>query len=198
MNYLAHAYLSFNLPQILVGNMISDYVKGRQKFAYPAAVQLGIQLHRDIDLFTDLHQATKEASVFFKPAVGRYAGAFVDVVYDHFLALELEQMQGQVLKQLASQTYNTLQNFEGDLPVVFKQMLPYMVSQNWLGNYGSLWGIQQSFIGVARRARYLTASNAVFELFQTHYQSLHKCYKQFFPAVKTFTLQQLQNPLFKL
>lgn len=30
MNYLAHAYLSFDEPEILVGNMISDFVKGKK------------------------------------------------------------------------------------------------------------------------------------------------------------------------
>jgi acyl carrier protein phosphodiesterase len=29
MNYLAHAVLSFQQPDILTGNMISDFVKGR-------------------------------------------------------------------------------------------------------------------------------------------------------------------------
>ena len=32
MNYLAHAYLSFNKPDILAGNIISDFVKGKKKF----------------------------------------------------------------------------------------------------------------------------------------------------------------------
>ena len=31
MNYLAHAYLSFGDPDILAGNMISDFVKGKKK-----------------------------------------------------------------------------------------------------------------------------------------------------------------------
>ncbi len=35
MNYLAHAYLSFGDPDILAGNMISDFVKGKKKFDYP-------------------------------------------------------------------------------------------------------------------------------------------------------------------
>lgn len=30
MNYLAHAFLSFNHQPILTGNMISDFVKGKQ------------------------------------------------------------------------------------------------------------------------------------------------------------------------
>ena len=61
MNYLAHAYLSFNHPEILTGNMISDFVKGKKKFDYPTTIQKGIMLHRAIDQFTDTHEATKEA-----------------------------------------------------------------------------------------------------------------------------------------
>ena len=88
MNYLAHAYLSFNDPEILLGNMISDYVKGRKKFDYEPGILKGIMLHRAIDTFTDQHPVTKTAMKFFKPAYGLYAGAFVDVVYDHFLVLD--------------------------------------------------------------------------------------------------------------
>ena len=68
MNYLAHAYLSFNQQEILVGNMISDFVKGKTKFNYPEGIQKGIALHRAIDEFTDTHPATKEAAAFFRPA----------------------------------------------------------------------------------------------------------------------------------
>ncbi len=60
MNYLAHAYLSFNMPDILVGNMISDFIKGKKQFDYPLPVQKGIRLHRAIDTFTDTHAATQE------------------------------------------------------------------------------------------------------------------------------------------
>ncbi len=88
MNYLAHAYLSFSRPDLLVGNMISDFVKGRQKLNYSTGIQQGIVLHRQIDHFTDTHPATHDAKQYFKPAVGLYAGAFIDIVYDHFLALD--------------------------------------------------------------------------------------------------------------
>jgi acyl carrier protein phosphodiesterase len=86
MNYLAHAYLSFEITDIAVGNMISDFVKGKQKLDYPIAIQQGIMLHRFIDSFTDSHAVTRQAKSFFKEAYGLYAGPLVDVVYDHFLA----------------------------------------------------------------------------------------------------------------
>jgi acyl carrier protein phosphodiesterase len=86
MNYLAHAYLSFDDEEILTGNIISDFVKGKKKFDYPSRIQAGINLHRIIDNFTDQHEATREAKEFLRPHYRLYSGAFVDVVYDHFLA----------------------------------------------------------------------------------------------------------------
>src|SRR5215469_17022272 len=91
MNYLAHAYLSFDQPEIVVGNMISDFVKGKKRFEFPEQIQKGIMLHRSIDAFTDEHAATKKAKEVFKPVVGLYAGAFIDIVYDHFLALDANE-----------------------------------------------------------------------------------------------------------
>ena len=61
MNYLAHAYFSFNHTDILTGNMISDFVKGKKKYDYPPGIQKGIALHREIDEFTDAHEATRLA-----------------------------------------------------------------------------------------------------------------------------------------
>ena len=86
MNYLAHVVLSFDQPEILTGNMISDFVKGKTKFNFSPIVQKGIHLHRLIDTFTDFNPVTKKAKEFFRPEYRLYSGAFVDVVYDHFLA----------------------------------------------------------------------------------------------------------------
>ncbi len=77
--------------------MISDFVKGKKKFDYPVAIHNGIMLHRYIDTFTDEHEATKEAKQVFRPAYRLYSGAFVDVVYDHFLATDENEFTGQSL-----------------------------------------------------------------------------------------------------
>ena len=67
MNYLAHAYLSFGHKEVLTGNMISDFVKGKARFQYPEGIQKGIMLHRAIDDFTDTHPATAIAKEIFRP-----------------------------------------------------------------------------------------------------------------------------------
>lgn len=194
MNLLAHAYLSFNDPNILVGNMISDYVKGKTKFLYPPAIQKGIALHRAIDSFTDEHPATKEAKQFFRSSYRLYAGACIDVVYDHFLANDSKEFANEeALKKFAAGTYAGLEQHKEWLPQKFAAMLPYMQHDNWLYHYRFRFGIEKSFGGLVRRSAYLTDSLTAFHIFETNYQSLQQCYDHFFPGVKKMAADWLQN-----
>jgi acyl carrier protein phosphodiesterase len=193
LNYLAHAYLSFKNPEILVGNLISDFVKGKKKFNYPVEIQKGIALHRMIDEFTDNHQATSLAKVFFKPAYGLYAGAFMDIVYDHFLANDPKEFHNaNELQYFAQHTYKQLAPYENIFPEKFRMMFYYMQSQNWLYNYQFKKGIHSSFIGMVRRAKFIRDAQPAFSIFENHYEELKKCYQTFFPDIKNFAYTQLQ------
>ncbi len=196
MNLLAHAHLSFNEPQIVVGNMISDFVKGKKQYDYPALIYKGITLHRAIDNFTDTHQATREIKLIFRPQYRLYAGAFTDVVYDHFLANDTAAFATENhLKDFTAATYNTLRNYSAVLPENFKQMLPHMIEHDWLYNYRFTGGIEQSFKGLVRRAAYLKESDIAFALFNQHYETIKLLYTLFYPQLKMFAAHQLQHLL---
>ncbi len=195
MNYLAHAYLSFNDPQVLTGNMISDYVKGKKQYDYPTVIQAGIQLHRAIDFFTDQHAASKVISNLFWPQYRLYGAAFADIVYDYFVANDKEQFATEAaLRSFTQQTYFLLQQNTAFFPAKFAGMFPYMQSQNWLYNYQYDWGIQKSFQGLARRAAYIPETEIAFEIFLNNKTILQEQYNIFFPSVKKFaadTMYQL-------
>jgi acyl carrier protein phosphodiesterase len=196
MNYLAHACLSFNIPGVLTGNMISDFVKGKKQFNYPLPVQKGIQLHRQIDAFTDSHIVTHQMKQFFKPHYRLYAGAFCDVVHDHFLANDINEFKTEgALLHFSEFVYEKLYQDEELLPDMFKKMLPYMKNQNWLYNYRTAWGMQKSFGGLVRRSKYLTESESAFEVFNENYAVFQQLYNQFYPELKTFAAHQLQQLL---
>ena len=197
MNYLAHAYLSFSIPEIAVGNLISDFVKGKKKLEYPETIQKGISLHRAIDTFTDAHEITRQAKVFFRPDYGLYSGALTDVVYDHFLANDPREFPGEGLAAFAERTYEQLAPFQPLFPERFGRMFPYMRSQNWLYHYRYKEGIYNSFTGLSRRAAYMESPQRACELFEIHYKELEACYTLFFPELKEFalaTLKQLMAP----
>ena len=190
INYLAHAYLSFNEPEILVGNLISDFVKGKKKFDYATGIQEGITLHRLIDTFTDDHEATREAKNIFRPYYRLYSGAFVDVVYDHFLAKDENEFSEKSLYDFSISTYATLDKYQTVFPDRFATLFPYMKQHNWFFNYRSLQGTTSSFGGLVRRATYLTESNTAGELFEKYYQPLLECYRQFWKELKPFARRQ--------
>lgn len=191
MNYLAHAYLSFNEPEITVGNMISDFVKGKKKFDFSPGIQTGISLHRAIDEFTDSHEATISAKQFFRPHYRLYSSAFIDIVYDHFLANDAAEFSSpDALFAFSQDTYNMLAAYEAVFPVSFLMMFPFMRQHNWLYNYRFTEGIRKSFGGLARRARYIADPAPAYHIFEANYEALKQGYDAFFPSLKHFAAQR--------
>ena len=193
MNYLAHAYLSFNIPGLLIGNMISDFVKGRKKFDYRPDILFGIELHRAIDDFTDFHPATKDAKQLFQPDYGLYSGALMDVVYDYFIANDASLFTNVSLEDFSANTYSTLDLHVALLPPAFAAVFPYMKKYNWLLNYRNVTGIERSFEGLAQRARYMSDSSAAYRLFVNNIDSLKVNYELFFPRLVDFTRKYIAD-----
>ena len=194
MNYLAHAWLSFHQPEITVGNIISDFIKGKKQYDFSAGIQEGIRLHRAIDEFTDSHPATKELKEFFRPEYRLYAGAFGDVVYDYFLANDKNEFpSASALEDFSASVYAIIDERFQELPAGFQRLFPYMRSQDWLFNYREPWLIERSFHGLERRAIYLQESGIAFKIFSENIEVMRSCYMSFFPELKAFAIHKLQE-----
>lgn len=193
MNYLAHAVLSFQHPEILTGNMICDFVKGSQQYQYSLGIQQGIRLHRAIDTFTDQHPAIREAKLLLKPAAGGYSGPFIDIAFDHFLSLDSAEIPTEGWENFSKSVYKQLEAQSSLLPETFKKILPYMIQHNWLTNYQYTHAIEKSFHGIARRAKYLDDASAAFQMFKKEYDTLQTIYSNFFPELKTYAITKMQE-----
>lgn len=187
MNFLAHAYLSFDTDAVLVGNMISDFIKGKAWEKYPTGIQHGIRLHRMIDDFTDTHPVFRAARSYLAPAVGRYSGAFLDIIYDHFLATDPTRFTPDTLAVFAQHVYKVVGESIGEAPPRFVQTFTYMKEHNWLYNYSLREGVARSLEGMVRRAHYLPAGAPVYPLFEAHYEELAGSYRKFFPELEAYT-----------
>jgi acyl carrier protein phosphodiesterase len=195
LNFLAHAYLSFGNEELTVGNLISDFVKGRKKFDYPQAIQNGITLHRSIDEFTDANEITRLAKEIFRPAYRLYSGAFIDVVYDHFLANDKNEFTGDTLFSFSQEVYKILEQYSNHMPERFARMFPYMKNQNWLYGYREKEMIKNSFNGLVRRSTYMTESHTAYSLFEEYYSELRVYYTEFIREVKPFAKQRMEELL---
>ncbi|MBF8457421.1 DUF479 domain-containing protein [Kaistella sp. G5-32] len=179
MNYLAHSFLAFSDEQI-VGQFLEDVIPNRDRFSFSAKIQEGITLHREVDTFTDAHPELSAAKKIFSPLVRLYAGAFVDVSMDYFLANSLSD---QVLKNHAEKVYQVLRKYESLLPERLVRMVNGMEKDNWLYNYKQDWGIQYSMQNVLNKAKYLDKDLPVFEVFMKNKPQLKKHFDIFFPEL---------------
>ena len=183
MNYLAHSYLAFSEQQ-LVGQFLEDYIRNNERFSLPKELLHGVKLHREIDTFTDAHDAIHEAKKIFSPLVRLYSGAFVDVAMDYFLANDTKENSVEGWKSHSIYVYSTLEKYKRLFPETFHRMLERMKSDDWLFNYREDWGIKFSMKNVLNKAKYLNPELPVFDVFMENKQLLKECYNQFFPDLK--------------
>lgn len=195
MNFLAHSFLTFNDGQI-VGQFLEDFIRNKDRYSFPQDIQDGITLHRAIDTFTDSHPAIHEAKKVFSPLVRLYAGAFVDVSLDYFVANDLRLNSLQGWKKHSLKVYRVLHEHYEYLPDNFRYMLTRMEQDNWLYNYRHDQNIKFSMRNVLNKAKYLDKDIPVFEAFLENKDILQKCYDDFFPDLMAHA--KAENALLQL
>lgn len=185
MNFLAHLYLSGNDPEIMVGNFIGDFVRGRNVHEqFKQNIALGIELHREIDEFTDSHLVVLESKKRLRPKYRHYAPVIVDVFYDHFLAIHWPTLHPQSLPDFATYAYSQLERHEAFLPERVLQMMPYMIRGNWLVNYAKTEGIHRALSGMSRRTPYDSKMDEATYDLEKYFKEFEAEFLLFFPELK--------------
>ena len=182
MNFLAHALLSGNDDDILIGNFIADAVKGNSMNGFGEEIRKGILLHREIDTYTDHHPVFIRSKHRIIGEYDKFSGVIIDIYYDHFLAANWETYSDKELSEFALYVYRLmLENYEF-LPPRSKRILPYMVIHNWLVGYSRFKDLQWVFNGMSRRSsKYHSGMEGAVESLKKHYNEFQEDFKEFFP-----------------
>lgn len=193
LNYLAHAYLFQGNPDIRFGNLIADFVKGRQIHSYNPLVQEGIRIHRFIDVFTDKHPLIHQAVDFFKPHY-RFSGpVFVDILLDHFLANDLTRFENDTLMEFTRDVYLMIQERTHLLNEEMTKFFGYMEEYNWLYHYKNREGIEKSIRGICKRHPVLGEADPALDIFESRFHDLKAIYQDFFPELHEEVRKKFQT-----
>jgi acyl carrier protein phosphodiesterase len=191
MNYLAHLFLSFGDPKIMVGNFIADSVKGRQLLTFQPEIQHGIILHRRIDTYTDQHPLTAQSRGRIRHRYRKYSGVIVDIYYDHFLAANWKDYSDQPLQLFTKNAYRVLFSHYLLMPARMKRILPAMAMGNWLASYASIDNLGLALSGIATRTRFDSQMQHATEELVMYYEDLKNDFRQFFPDIITYARHQV-------
>jgi acyl carrier protein phosphodiesterase len=193
VNFLAHLFLSGNDPEIMVGNFIGDFVRGKNIYdQFRHNIALGIELHREIDEFTDSHAVVKESKVRLRPKYRHYSPVIIDMYYDHFLAKNWHVYHTNPLNQYTSEAYAILNKFKDQLPERVQGLLPHIIKGNWLYNYSRIEGIHGALSGMSQRTPYESRMNEASLDLQKFYAEFEDEFSRFFPELQRMSSQFIE------
>jgi len=193
LNFLAHAYLSFGEPKVLIGNYIGDFVRGDLSRTYDPEIIIGVLLHREIDAYTDSHPIVKRAQALLKPVYARYSTVITDMYFDHFLSKYWDEYHPLPIDLYANKVYETLGENKDILPSNFLIAYDMMVSYNWLVSYGRLDGIRDAMMGVAKRTTFNSKMETAHLFLEENYDVLLGYFREFFPELVEYSKLRLEE-----
>ncbi|MBS1634524.1 MAG: DUF479 domain-containing protein [Bacteroidetes bacterium] len=193
MNYLAHIYLSFGNEELMVGNYITDALRGMNINRFSPAVQNGIRLHRKIDAFTDSHPLFWESKRKFSGEFDKFSGILVDIYYDHILARYFERFSEIPLEQYARQQYEVLRKYYPIFPDHAQRFFDYMTSRNILFEYSKLDGIELVLTHLSKRLeRHGCSLQDSVPLFRENMEQIEKEFFAFFDELHAYSRDQAE------
>lgn len=188
MNWLAHALLSKPDVEFRLGNLLADLVKGRDRQTMTAAFQEGCRHHQKIDAFTDNHASVHRSRARIGGGYRHATGILVDIFYDHFLALDWMRYSAEPLDTFTARLYSDMRVGMSHFSDEARQALEGMVTEDRLGSYRRLDGIEAALRRVsmrlaARIGEDLKLERGITEL-TANFDGLRSDFDVFFPQLR--------------
>ncbi len=186
MNFLTHLYLSNGAPELLVGNLMGDFVKGRLDGRFPPGIKRGILLHQEIDSFTGQNGHFLRSKRRLDPSFGHYRGVLVDLFYDHFLAAHWEDYADVPLSVFISDAWRVLGEHKKYLPDKLQRIMPFMF-RDWMPSYSDIAGIEAVLQRMSLRLKRANRLGEGTEELSRNYGELYGDFRYFLPELITFS-----------
>ncbi len=181
MNFLAHQYLSMDIPAIKVGNLLGEFVRGKNYQQYPPIIQKGVLLHRKIDEFTDNHDTVLKLVREMNPVFHKYSPVILDVLFDYCLAKNWWRFSNVSLQNFCNKTYDELDSFHYMLPKEINEFVVGMRDNNWLFHYENYNGIQKSLGNLKKRTSFENNIEDAVKYLYAREGRIESSFFEFFP-----------------
>lgn len=183
MNHLAHAVLSCDDADLLMGNMLTDMVNKKEADLIDQKFQKGISLHRAIDRFMDGHSITKKAKDILRPTQSKYAAVSIDLLWDYVLMKHWDRYMNESLSSFSTHIYEALKSNFGMIPEGLMLRFDKMISHQFLEIYQE----RESFAGVLermnKRAKFNANFLAILDVYEAQTEEFDLLFNDFFPEV---------------
>jgi len=172
-----------------LGNFVGDAVKGRAVEAkWGVDVARGIRLHRALDEHSDGHEASRVARALIRPHCGKWSGVVWDVLADHVLASEFDQL-GQGCGDLDAFAVRELQGLSlqtESMPERSRRFYDAMVHHGWLAGYRDGQVVDDVLIAMSRRRPTAGPVGEGWKAFVDEERALRECARELIADMNTW------------
>lgn len=190
MNHLAHALLGAADDDLMLGNLIADFLRGTVDPALPPRVRAGIALHRAVDRFTDAHPQVVAARRLFDAPFRRYAGILLDIWFDHLLARDWTRHADGSLHAFSMRVQSLLQARVAELPDRMRGFARYLQDNDLPEDYRETAMIERVLIGMSHRLSRANPLAEAMPVLQGLAIPLHAHFSAFFPDLRAFATRE--------
>ncbi len=183
MNFLAHMLLSCENSELMAGNFMADFVLNREKKMLHPNILKGIELHHSIDNYTDQHLTVKNAVSLLRPTQGKYSPVVVDILFDYFLTINWDKYSSESLEKFTSRVYTILTLQDELYPPRLKELLPRMISDDFLMSCKNEDRLIKTFERIKKRAKFDNNFNRAHLDLADFHDIMNDQFNEFFPDI---------------
>lgn len=180
MNFLAHCYLSCPDEDILIGNLLADFLTNKELLIQTPEIVNGVTLHRKIDSFTDMHPSSRALRKLLRPGHKKYAPVVVDLLWDYCLSLSWGKYAEVPLEAFVADIYQVIEKYLPNFPLRIQSRFRSMIEHDFLSAYASEGRALKSLEWMDKRAKFDSNFKGALSDYHTHEQWIKKEFDIFF------------------
>jgi acyl carrier protein phosphodiesterase len=187
MNYLAHTLLSGKNENLIVGNFLADIVRKNEYNIISDQYNIGFELHRAIDSFTDEHESVKNVTKLLRTNHKKYAPVVTDILLDYILGQCWYSYSNENIQVFADIRYDIIRMHLPYFPERVKPIIAKMLDGNFLIKYTTIDGLMFTFEKIQEVARFPSDFTQAVEDLEDNMEVLYKEFNVFFPELVSHT-----------
>lgn len=190
MNYLAHALLSPEDPQVLMGNLWGDLLKPRDFEALEQKMISGVMLHRKIDTFTDQHDKVSHLMKLLRPFQGKYTPVVADVLMDFMLSKYWRKFHKKPIEKFCHDKYKIVKKNIHLIPERLHPRIQRMLENEWLESCKNRQRMQSTLHMLSMRAAFENKIPESMQAYDMHEKKMDELFLDFFVDLRSHIILQ--------
>lgn len=198
MNFLGHAYIARDFPQLIAGNFAGDSYKGKiDNFQHlPEHILNGIRLHRYIDDYTDHSEHILNVGRLFRDEGVQKVGLIAtDIILDHYLSKNWKEYSSKTYQEFVEYVYQHTDPHLHQLEADFNWLYGRLKEYGWLYDYPSEKGITKILRQFSRRIGFENDLMLCMEIYQEKNEEIDRLFKSFMVEILSDSQQFILDNL---